>query len=72
MKGKWPGHGGPKGATPISQVPYPSPPHSAAVVLCLWTCLLRGDRLRAGIRKPHRSCIRHIVLHARGSRTGAA
>ena len=20
MKGKWPGHGGPKGATPISQV----------------------------------------------------
>ena len=37
MKGKWPGHGGPKGATPISQVLACALPHmrmsQAAVTL---------------------------------------
>ena len=33
MKGKWPGHGGPKGATPISQVLCPCRPSHARMPL---------------------------------------
>lgn len=72
MKGKWPGHGGPKGATPISQVAYPSLPRTAAVMLSLWPASCGSAN---GGWHPLASQVLatwHTMLHARGSRSGAA